>query len=357
MMLAVDWITTPNPQSGHGVSYGYVLANAHLAVAAQRAGLVFEPGNEIALHVKTPMQFAPIQGAARQALYTMWESPDFPPDLRPHLDAADLIMVPSRFCVEIFRPYVRPEVPIVIVPLGIDPLVFRPCRRMWQPGDSFQWLMVGAANARKGWDTLEETWHRHFIHRTDCHLYCKTTGTLKALSESIRRGAIPVADRPGVVHYHNMILDFRNLPAAELALTYQRSHGFVFPTAGEGAGLTLLEAMATGLPSIATRYSGLLDFADDSVAKLVSWEPRYSTMTDGTNGLVRSVVNSAWVPPTELADAMGWMMAHYRDALMMGRRAAQRVHASWTWDAAGRRLVRVLQRFAEGRPFPQAVAA
>jgi glycosyltransferase involved in cell wall biosynthesis len=339
------------------VSYGYVLANAHLAAAAQRAGLTFEPGAETAFHVKTPMQFAPAPGTKRQILYTMWESPDFPAELRPHLDAADLIVVPSRFCVDIFRPYVRPEVSIAIVPLGFDPAVFRPCRRVWQPGDSFQWLMVGAANARKGWDTLEETWHRYFLDRSDCHLYCKTTGTLAACGEAIRRGAEPVSGHPGVVRYRNMILDLRNLPAADLALTYQRSHAFVFPTAGEGFGLSLMEALATGLPSIATRYSGHLDFADDSVAKLVGWEPRYSNIMDATNGPVRSVVNSAWVPPAELAAAMDWMMAHYHQALRMGRRAAQRMHSSWTWDAAGHHLVTLLKRFIAGQPFCEAAAA
>ena len=53
---------------------------------------------------------------------------------------------------------------------------------------------------------------------------------------------------------------------------YRAADCFVLPTRGEGFGRPLLEAMAAGVPVIATRWGGHTDFLDDQHAYLVEVE-------------------------------------------------------------------------------------
>ena len=51
-------------------------------------------------------------------------------------------------------------------------------------------------------------------------------------------------------------LTARELPQDELIELYRASDAFVLPTRGEGWGLPIVEAIALGLPTIATNFSG-----------------------------------------------------------------------------------------------------
>jgi glycosyltransferase involved in cell wall biosynthesis len=279
----------------------------------------------------------------------MWESPSLPFAARPYLDSADLVIVPTVFCVDLLAPYVR--CPIVIVPLGIDAARWPFEERSLAKGESFQWLLVGAANARKGFDVLELAWHRHFLDRDDTHLYLKTTGPRVAYEAALACEGASATGVEGVVAWRNIILDFRNLPQEALRETYRRSQGFAFPTAGEGWGLTLMEAMATGLPAVVTRWSGVLDFTSEQTVRYVNWTPHDesyhdSPVTHRTGDLLK--MTSAWVDPDELAQAMREVMTNYAAARRRARRGAAEIRSRFTWPMAGEALARVLARFAEG---------
>ena len=79
-----------------------------------------------------------------------------------------------------------------------------------------------------------------------------------------------VSNRPNFVCYPFVFRAFWNphsipflqeLPMSAMAALYRRAHAFVLPTRGEGWCLPLLEAMVAGVPSVATAWSGLLEFA------------------------------------------------------------------------------------------------
>ena len=61
----------------------------------------------------------------------------------------------------------------------------------------------------------------------------------------------------------SMVIDQRNISTEELRELYNSAHAFILPTSGEGWGLTLTEAMATGLPCTWTHWSGPVDYADN----------------------------------------------------------------------------------------------
>ena len=60
----------------------------------------------------------------------------------------------------------------------------------------------------------------------------------------------------------------RLLSLQEMPRLYKAANCFVLPTRGEGWGRPLMEAMAMGLPTIATRWSGHLEFMNDRNAYL-----------------------------------------------------------------------------------------
>lgn len=336
-MPGVHW--TNRNIEGQTWDLGWCETNRHLLTTVRKYGITLNPRSEVAFHVASPRNFRPIRGK-KNVLFSMWESADFPEAHRPYLWNADHLIVPTQFCYDIFRKHVGCD--IEIIPLGVEHENFPYKKRTWATGESFQWLIVGSPSARKGYDVIEAVWNKKFYGREDCHLYCKlTTADYEpAVGRALLDGY--TQHSPGVVWKDNIVLDFRKLHVKDLAETYHRSHGFVFPTAAEGFGLTLIEAMSTGLPCIVTKYSGVLDFTSSETVKYVSWQPynnRYATI-DG----LETVLNSALASIPDTIEAMESIMRDYRRALQMGKRASRSIQ-HLTWESTGRRVANSITNY------------
>jgi glycosyltransferase involved in cell wall biosynthesis len=321
--MHLDWPETDT--RGFGNAYGY----RSMVAALRRTGLFpHDPASPLALRVIAPPFYAPVPGK-RNLLLTMYESPDLPAEAIRRVRLADALIVPSTFNVRIFRRVF--DGPIHCLPLGVDAPSTIPTRTFATP---FRWLFVGANNVRKGWPVLGVTWDRYFAGMTGVELYFKTTPMVPGMS--------------GVVTRHGaLVFDERNLPRADLDALYASAHAFVYPTLGEGWGLTLLESFAWGLPCVATDYGGHLDFADRracmlvpaTLKRLVTSEEARAETPDG---------RSAWATlhPARLAAAMLRVMQDYENALAMGRRAAK-VARRFPWGRAQARLAAILAREAQ----------
>jgi len=105
---------------------------------------------------------------------------------------------------------------------------------------------------------------------------------------------------------------------------YHRANIFIHPSPNEGLGLVLLEAMACGLPVIATDRSG----AEDCV-------------THGRDGLIipaRSV--------NELAEAIWWCFQHRQELPAMGKAARQKVEQRFTRNHYEERQIEIYHSLA-----------
>jgi glycosyltransferase involved in cell wall biosynthesis len=108
-----------------------------------------------------------------------------------------------------------------------------------------------------------------------------------------------------------------HLPSAELPRFYQSSLFSVLPSQEEGQGIVVLEAMACGLPVVATRCGG----------------PE-SLIRDGQDGFL--VANGE---EEELAERMEFLIKRPEVALAMGQKARQSVLLRFTPEQAYSRIV------------------
>jgi glycosyltransferase involved in cell wall biosynthesis len=144
--------------------------------------------------------------------------------------AGTLVVTSETAAEETVRYYRRPG--DALIPSGVDERVFRPLdraqarRRLGIETDRTLALFAGRIEYRKGGDLLEES--------------CARAGV-----------QLMVAGRDGVPGAHHLGV----LAPEELAWAYAAADLLLFPTRYESCSLTILEAIACGLPVITTRVA------------------------------------------------------------------------------------------------------
>jgi len=157
----------------------------------------------------------------------------------------DALFVPCEHNKEVFISE-GAKVPIFVVPLGVDtdkkPILTRSGSS--SSGKKFRFLFVSSLNERKGVDLLFKAFQKMFAGRDDVEL------VLKVNKQSMKW------ELAGV----NMTMIDDYLNPDELDELYSSADAFVFPSRGEGFGLTPLEAMYRGLPTILSDNTGMKDY-------------------------------------------------------------------------------------------------
>lgn len=173
-----------------------------------------------------------------------------PEQKRREMELADLVLVPSSFVEKTIRAF-HPDKRLARTPYGVDLNFWRPAP-VRQGGDRLRFIYAGQLSLRKGIPLLLEAWEKAALRDADLELV-----GLWQLAES-KRMALP----RGVIW---------SSPASSEALRerYRAADVFVFPSFFEGFGLVLLEAMACGLPAIATEATAGPDILTPACGRVV----------------------------------------------------------------------------------------
>jgi glycosyltransferase involved in cell wall biosynthesis len=167
------------------------------------------------------------------------------------------------------------------------------------------------------------------------------TGGHEYIKDALKRLRNNVIIEQGLKEYGKgckVIFDTRKLSFADLVDLYNSAHCFVLPTYGEGWGLTLCEAMATGAPCISGSYTGTKDFFDDSVGYTTKYDIKPCDLQN------YDLTTVGFVPDTvDVINKMIHVFSHYAEALKLGKKASSRIHNKFTWEKSGRRLAEIIK--------------
>lgn len=229
------------------------------------------------------------------------------------INGFDALFCPSKQNIEAFRNS-GVKVPIELIHWGIDKNLFYPLERPRK--DIFTFGHMGALSIRKGTDVLVDAFQAAFPKtQKDVQLICKTSYT----------------HYPFMVHDDRIKVQMTAVPHDELIRDFfQPVDCFVFPTRGEGFGLPALEAMATGLPVIATDWSGIKEFLTDDYGWLLDY-----SMVPAKNfsEVVYKEECGDWAEPSKdhLVYLMRYVYEHRVETVMKGYAAQNHVKEKWGW--------------------------
>jgi glycosyltransferase involved in cell wall biosynthesis len=216
----------------------------------------------------------------------------------PH--EADFCIVASSFTRRSLTQIGVSDSRIRLLPLGAALQEFRYSPRSAQ--GPFRILFVGGVGQRKGIKYLLEAFSTLRIPRTELILAGPLMGSGKALKAY--RGKIKMLGR---------------IDQSEVARWMHRCHVLVLPSLFEGFGLVIPEAMATGLPVIASTHTVGPELIEDGREGFIL-EP------EDTEGL---------------ATKLDWLASHRTEAVEMGNRAAERAQV-FSWDMHRLRLGQII---------------
>lgn len=186
--------------------------------------------------------------------YFPWESSKLHKGWAEELNRSDEVWTPSHKIV----PWLKQagiEKPLHVYEHGVDTDTWKPVERKVE--GPFRFLHCGGEAVRKGAPEAMKARRMAFGNSNDVEIH------LKIISNTWNIPWFPH------VHVHNQKYNIE-----QLVDIYSSCHAYVYPSYGEGFGLTPLQAMATGMPTITTAaWAPYEDYLDPSLklgSKVVS---------------------------------------------------------------------------------------
>lgn len=209
-------------------------------------------------------------------------------------EECDMIMVPSGFVLRSFLEKGVPREKLVKVSYGVDLGMFR---RVPKEDNIFRVIYVGGMGIRKGLPYLIEALAP--LKLLDLGVWL--IGGLMPEAQSFMRSLGPGFQYLGIK------------PRAELYRYYSQGSVFVIPSIEEGLALVQAQAMACGLPVIATTNTGAEDL-----------------FTDGAEGFIVPIRD-----PAAIREKVLFLYENREATREMGEAALKRVQGLGGWNAYG----------------------
>jgi len=262
---------------------------------------------------------------------TLWESTRLPKGWAEALDRyTDRIWTATPWGKRVFAANGLDPERIDVVPLGIDPELFHPGVEPTEAinrDGSFTFLSVGRWERRKGMADLVKAFDAEFTDADNVRLVLAGLHANRLdldLGAELRPLGLRRPDRLKII-----------LPVgrhATFAGIYTACDAFVAPTRAEGWGLPMTEAMACGLPTIVTGYSGPSAFVGEHAYRidhrLVAIGEPFFESEDGDLGL--------WAEPDwrHLRHLMRTVFENREEAKARGLAGSAHVRQNFSWDRA-----------------------
>lgn len=217
-------------------------------------------------------------------------------------EEVDAIMVPSSHVFDSFVKHGFSSKKIIVIPYGTNIQQFN--SRTVKP-NKFHLLFVGRVGLAKGMHYLLEAWDKLNFAKKDAelHIVGPVDEQMKQYLERRKKNET-VTWYGGVAH-------------EKLSKLYRQASLFVLPSLQEGMAMVLIEAMASGLPIMATNRTGAEDL-----------------IVDGEQGFIINPSDS-----NMLEEKIAWGFEHPDELFDMGQKAAMKAKKQ-SWDLYGDSVVK-----------------
>jgi len=257
----------------------------------------------------------------------MFESTSIPDGWIDLINKREGLLTPSKWCADWFKAC-GVKVPVYILHHGIDPLEFPFIDRMKRDREylTFCWQGVNPRD-RKGYSLVDEAFKKLRLP--------KTRLILKAVPVKSPRLYFQLNGIKEIWDWYTQSQMIQLFGEADVSLN---------PTSGEGFGLIPLEHAATGLYTMATAFSGCLEYLDDLKPNMagLKWKPKPSYF----NSLGGDYGYDAAPDFNHLCDFMRWCSDNRDKVYENGKKASSAIHKRWTWQRPIEQLKEILKSYA-----------
>jgi glycosyltransferase involved in cell wall biosynthesis len=219
-------------------------------------------------------------------------------------EEADVISIPSKFVKQTFIERGIAEQKLLHIPYGVDLDSFHPPA---QREKAFRVIHCGAISIRKGVHYLLQAFAELNLRDAELWLIGHVTDEMKPF---LARYATPRVQHLGP------------FPERELRRYYAQGSVFCLSSIEDGFGMVLIQAMACGMPVIATTNTGASD-----------------VVRDGVEGFIIPIRDVG-----VLKEKILFAYEHREARENMGAAAAERVRRAFTWNDYGEAMVAAYER-------------
>lgn len=261
-------------------------------------------------------------------VYTMFESDKIPEDWPDYLKAADEVLVPSKWCADVFA---RSGVKATVVPLGYNQEAFHYVDRPVpiDNNEPFTFIHYDSFNLRKGFMEVFNAFTQEFDPSENVRLILKT------VRENV---GIPLVKS----QFPNIEVVRGVMTEQELIALLGRAHCMVYPSRGEGFGITPLEAMATGMPAIVPNEHGISEYFNNKYMLEVQAPEKCPGLYNRFRGT--NVGDMVVCDVDDLRKQMRYAVNHQAEMKELGRSASEYVKG-WTYRHTAERLAEIIKRW------------
>ena len=245
-----------------------------------------------------------------------------------NLQKAQVLICPCESAAQAF--YEAPlDMPIRIAPFGVDDDDLAYHERDWD--GKFRFLLIGVSQFRKGSWLAVEAFRGAFQDRDDV--------SLSVASYSGSESPMFSRLKSEYDKYNN--IDFYG--KADNAKEYYHSHHvIVSPHLSEGWGLTIPEAMATGMPGIIARCSAPREYFSPDFGWWIEMSDDYAPVDQCLTG-----VKGSWRLPSvdSLVAQMQHAVDNRKECQTKGRAASDYVLKNLTWKQSALKIIKILEEY------------
>lgn len=249
--------------------------------------------------------------------------------------AMDEVWVPTEFHREIFAACGIDSRKVRVLHTGIDTRLFRPDLPPLEIPHlrGFNFLSLSDWRARQGTDVLLRAYVQEFKPDEDVALILKISecenSSVDIEAELLSFIEIQLKRRLENIPRVILLSGGSVYPQDDFARLCASAHAFVYPCRAEALGRALLEALSGGLPVIATRWGGPLEFLDDDNSFLIGMEGLVPALPEEEH-----FAGHRWAEPSidHLRELMREVFSSGEEARKRGEQGRRDAVERWDWS-------------------------